>query len=54
MLKEFDACFREYASFMDDKELLTNLAGGDLIEAKYRNACGTMYYNFVKSKIREE
>ena len=41
---------------MNDKELLTKLDGGDLIwlEAKYQNTCGTMYYNRVKSKIREE
>ena len=56
MSKELDARFREYASFMDDKELLTKLAGGDLIalEAKYHSTCGTMYYNRVKAKIREE
>ena len=56
MSKELDAGFCEYASFMDDKELLTKLAGGDFIalEAKYHNTCGTMYYNRAISKIREE
>ena len=56
MSKELDARFREYSLFMDDKEFLTKLAGGDLIalEAKYHNKRGTMYYNHVKSKIQEE
>ena len=31
MSKELNSCFREYASFTDDKELLTKLANGDLI-----------------------
>ena len=41
---------------MVDEELLTKLATGDLIalEEKHYNTCGTMYYNRVKSKIREE
>ena len=56
MSKELDARFREYSLFMDDKEFLTKLAGGDLIvlEAKYHNKPRTIYYNHVKSKIQEE
>ena len=54
MSKELDARFRDYATIMDDKELLTKLAGGDLIalEAKYHSTCGVMYFNRVKTKIR--
>lgn len=42
---ELDAPFREYALIMENKDLLTKLAGGDLtaLETKYYNACRTMY-----------
>lgn len=54
--KKLYAGFCEYASFMDNKEILTKLAGGDLIasEAKYHNTYGTMYSNSIKSKIQGE
>ena len=39
---------------MNDTELLTKLAGGDLIaqEAKYHDACAISFYTRVRSKLR--
>ena len=56
MSKELDARFREYASIMDDKELLVKLAGGTLItlEAKYHSPCAVTYFNRDKAKVRDE
>ena len=53
--KEFDARFREFDSFIDDKDLLPKLAGGDLIAlvAKYHNTWNYVII-CVKPKIREE
>ena len=55
MSKELDERFRNYASIMNDSELLTKLVAGDLIalEAKYHSNCVLMYRNRVRSKIRQ-
>ena len=51
-----DERFRQYAIFLCDTELLSKLAGGDLIalEAKYHSNCAVMYRNRVRSKKREQ
>ena len=54
MAKELDSRFRRYAEILNDTELLTKLAGGDLIaqEAKYHDACAISFYTRVRSKLR--
>ena len=54
MSKELDRRFREYAMTLDDTELLSKLAGGDLIalEARYHSNCAVMYRNRARSKLR--
>ena len=54
MSKELDRRFREYAMTLDDTELLSKLAGGDLIalEARYHSNCAVMYRNRVRLKLR--
>ena len=56
MSEELDERFRQYATFLCDAELLSKLAGGDLIalEAKYHSSCAVMYRNRVRSKLREQ
>ena len=56
MSKELDARFREYAEILNHTELLAKLSGGDLIaqEAKYHSSCAVMFYNSVRSKLREQ
>ena len=55
MSKELDERFRSYAMTMNDSELLTKLAPGDLIalEAKYHSTCVLAYFNRVRSKLRQ-
>ena len=56
MSKELDCRFRKYAEVLNDTELLTKLAGGDLIaqEAKYHSTCAVSFYTRVRSKLREQ